>query len=275
VNGGSTGTFLIKMSEVESWQKVPFLIWVLAAFGAGAIHAGCVALALQYMQPADEEALGAPAIEIGLELTTTQPEPTDLPPGPEVEASAASPAVVEQKAVIEPTDLPKAVPTETDDPERLVAPTDPQKPKDDELKTAIVQTAPSDPSVAAEATAAPSSETVPKSSRSVAPAQGTGDSAHRARVTWQKELVAHFDKHKRYPSDRSRQSAEVLVNFELDRTGHILSTSIVRGSGDPSFDEAALAMIRRSDPVPQPPPLVADEGLNFTLPVIFRVKGRN
>jgi outer membrane biosynthesis protein TonB len=39
------------------------------------------------------------------------------------------------------------------------------------------------------------------------------------------------------------------------------------------FDEAALAMIHRSDPVPPPPPLVADEGLSFTLPVIFRVKG--
>jgi periplasmic protein TonB len=37
----------------------------------------------------------------------------------------------------------------------------------------------------------------------------------------------------------------------------------------------ALAMMRRSDPVPQPPPLVADEGLSFTLPVIFRVEGRH
>ena len=46
-------------------------------------------------------------------------------------------------------------------------------------------------------------------------------------------------------------------------------------SYDAAFDEAALAMVRRSDPVPQPPPLVADEGLNFTLPVIFRVKGRS
>jgi hypothetical protein len=27
--------------------------------------------------------------------------------------------------------------------------------------------------------------------------------------------------------------------------------------------------------VPVPPPLVADEGLNFTLPVIFKVKGRS
>jgi len=50
--------------------------------------------------------------------------------------------------------------------------------------------------------------------------------------------------------------------------------SIVRGSGDTSFDNAALAMLQRSDPVPAPPALVADEGLSFTLPVVFRVKGR-
>jgi TonB family protein len=49
---------------------------------------------------------------------------------------------------------------------------------------------------------------------------------------------------------------------------------VVKGSGDPAFDAAALSMLKRSDPVPQPPPLVADEGLTFTLPVIFRVKGK-
>ena len=95
------------------------------------------------------------------------------------------------------------------------------------------------------------------------------------RATWQKELVAHLDKHKRYPAERVQKSAEILVSFVLDRLGHVLSTSIVKGSGDTAFDEAALAMVRRSDPVPQPPPLVADEGLNFTLPVIFRVKGKS
>jgi TonB family protein len=57
--------------------------------------------------------------------------------------------------------------------------------------------------------------------------------------------------------------------------GHVLSASIVKGSGDTAFDEAALAMVRKSDPVPMPPPLIADEGLSFTLPVIFRVKGRS
>jgi TonB family protein len=103
---------------------------------------------------------------------------------------------------------------------------------------------------------------------------GTGASTLRLRATWQKELIAHLDRHKRYPADRSQKSAEIVVSFVLDRMGHVLSTSIVKGSGDAAFDAAALAMVRRSDPVPQPPPAVADEGLNFTLPVIFKVKAR-
>jgi TonB family protein len=60
----------------------------------------------------------------------------------------------------------------------------------------------------------------------------------------------------------------------LDRLGHVVSATVVKGSGDPVFDKAALAMVHRSDPVPPPPPLVADEGLSFTLPVVFRVKGK-
>ena len=121
----------------------------------------------------------------------------------------------------------------------------------------------------------PSTEAIPEGPKSVAPAQGSGESAQRMRVTWQKELIAHLDRHKRYPAERSQKTAEILVSFVLDRLGHVLSTSIVKGSGDAAFDEAALAMVRRSDPVPMPPPLVADEGLNFTLPVVFRVKGKS
>ncbi len=95
------------------------------------------------------------------------------------------------------------------------------------------------------------------------------------RATWQKELIAHLDKHKRYPAERSQKSAEIQIRFTLDRTGRVLATNIEKSSGDTAFDEAALAMVRRSDPVPAPPPLIADEGLSFTLPVIFRIKGKS
>lgn len=251
-------------------------LWTFGAVCAVALHVGLVVFAVaSFQNDESDDDLGAPALEIGLELTSPKLEPTDLPPGPSSEASAASPAVSAQEAIVKPTDLPKAAATETDDPDRLVTENETQKPKDETPQVTAVQAAASQESVASEATAPPSLDKVPESDRSAAPAQGTGESRRRAKLTWQKELSAHFNRHKRYPEDRSQQAAEIVVSFLLDRTGHVLSTSIVRSSGDKAFDEAALAMLRRSDPVPAPPPLVADEGLSFTLPVNFRVKGRS
>ena len=264
------------MPDLDTEQKPSRRLWILAAVGALALHIGGAALAIAHLRSDDvDDSLGAPAIEIGLEMMSPHLEPTDLPPGPDADASVASPAVAEQKAEVKETELPKDVPTETEDPDRAVTPDDQKKPKEDDAKLAAVQTSASTESVAAEATATPSSEAIQQGPSSVAPAQGTGESAQRMRATWQKELIAHLDKHKRYPASRSQKSAEIVIGFALDRMGHVLSTSIVKGSGDAAFDEAALAMVRRSDPVPQPPPVVADEGLSFTLPVIFRIKGRS
>jgi protein TonB len=262
------------MSDLNTEQPSRRL-WILAAVGALALHIGGVALAVAHLRDDDaDDTLGAPAIEIGLEMESPHLEATDLPPGPDTDASIASPALPEQKAEVKETELPKEVPTETEDPDRVVTPNESKKPQEDDPKVAAVATSASTESVAAEATAMPSTEAVQEGPRSVAPAQGTGESAQRMRATWQKELIAHLDKHKRYPADRSQKTAEILVGFTLDRMGHVLSASIVKGSGDSAFDDAALAMVRKSDPVPMPPPLVADEGLNFTLPVIFRIKGR-
>jgi TonB family protein len=264
------------MPDFNTEQKPSRRLWIFAALGAVALHVGGGALAVAHLRSVEpDDTFGTPAIEIGLEMTSPHLEATDLPPGPDVEASVASPALAEQKAEVKETELPKDVPTESDDPDRVVTPNVANKPKEDDSKIAEVQTSASIESIAAEATATPSSEAIPEGTRSVAPAQGTGASAKRLRVTWQKELIAHLDRHKRYPSDRSQKSVEIVVSFVLDRMGHVLSTSIVKGSGDAAFDNAALAMVRRSDPVPQPPPAVADEGLNFTLPVIFKVKARS
>jgi protein TonB len=264
------------MPGFDTEQKPSRRLWMLAAVGAVALHVGGGALAVVHLRSDDlDDSLGAPAIEIGLEMMSPHLEASDLPPGPDTDASVASPALAEQKAELKETELPKDVPTEAEAPDRVVTPNDSNKPKQEDARIATVETSASTESVAAEATATPSTESIPQGERSVAPAQGTGESARRMRATWQKELVAHLDKHKRYPAERSQKSAEIVVSFALDRLGHVLSASIVKGSGDTAFDQAALAMVRRSDPVPPPPPLVADEGLSFTLPVIFRVKGKS
>jgi periplasmic protein TonB len=264
------------MSGPDTEQRPSRRLWILAGVGALALHIGGAALAVAHLRAVDlDDSLGAPAIEIGLEMMSPHLEATDLPPGPDTDAAIASPAIAEQKAELKETELPKDAPTEADDPDRVVTPNDSSKPREDNTRIAAVQTSASTESVAAEAAAIPSTEAIQEGPRSVAPAQGTGESARRMRTTWQKELIAHLDKHKRYPAERSQKSAEILVSFALDRMGHVLSADIIKGSGDAAFDQAALAMVRRSDPVPQPPPVVADEGLKFTLPVIFKVKGRS
>jgi len=259
------------MLDHDAPSRLSRTVWLTAALCAVAIHVACAALAFVAMDKDSDDELGAPAIEIGVELMSPRIDPVDLPVGPDTDASSPSPEVVEQKENVDPSNLPKAAATDTDDPDRVVSPTDSKTQKDTERAVAV-QAAPSEQSLATEATAMPSVNGAQPSTRSVAPSPGTGESAVRAKVTWEKELVAHFDKFKRYPADRSMQKAEVVVSFVLDRLGHVVSSRVVRGSGDASFDDAAIAMLQRSDPVPPPPPLVADQGLTFTLPVIFQVK---
>ena len=265
------------MSGLETEPKPSRRLWILAGAGALALHLGCGALAIAHLREAEpEELFGANAIEVGIELASLHREATDLPPGPDTDASVASPVLNEQKAELKETELPKDLPTEFDDPDRVVTPNELKKPKEEEEpKVAAVQTAASTELVAAEATATPSSEAIPEGPRSVAPAIGNGATARRERATWTAELSAHLDKHKRNPKLHKFKNTKVVVNVTFDRLGHVVATSIAESSGDPAYDEAALAMLKRSDPVPPPPPLVADEGLNFTLPVIFRVKGKS
>jgi protein TonB len=166
-------------------QGSPRRLWVLAAVAALALHAGGAALAIAHLQTDEtEDALGANAIEVGLELASVRREATDLPPGPDTDASTASPQLTEQKAEVKDTDLPQDKPTETDEADRVVTPNESKKPKEDDPKIAAVQTAASTESVAAEATATPSSEAVPEGPRSTAPALGSGETARRVRATF-------------------------------------------------------------------------------------------
>jgi periplasmic protein TonB len=250
-------------------------LWLVAAVIAISLHLAFAAFAfIRMQQEAESDDLGAPGIEIGLELMSPQTPPTELPPGPDSEASMASPAVAEQKAEVKEVDLPEETPVEAEDPDRLVTTEQTDKPKEDDPEIKKKETKASEESVAQEAMAAPSIQDAPEGQKSVTIDQGTGESRQRVRVTWQKELLAHLDKHKRYPSDRNQKAAQIVLSLNLDRMGRVVSTSVIKSSGDESFDTAALAMVQRASPVPPPPPLVADEGLSFSLPVVFRVSGK-
>jgi TonB family protein len=250
-------------------------IWLFAALVAVALHLGGGLLGFSHLTDSDaEDDAGTPGLVIGLELAAPRGEPTDLPVGPDSAASAPSTAQAEQKVVQKQSDLPKDTPQDVAEPDRLVAPVAPKEPEQRTLDKPLVQTTPSVEAAASEAAAMPTSETAPESDKSVTLAEGVREAVQRDRVEWGGRVHAHLRRYLRYPADRQQQVAEVQVSLTIDRTGHLLSSSIAKSSGDPSFDAAALSMLKRADPLPPPPARVADEGLTFTLPVGFH-KGRN
>jgi protein TonB len=252
-------------------QKPSRRLWIFAAVTALALHAGGAALAIAHLQSEVEadDAVGASAIEVGVELASANREEINLPPGPDTEASVASPQLADQEAEVKDTELPQDRPTDVDEADRAVTPNKSEKPKEDDPKLAAVQTQASPESAAQEATATPNLDGR-REDTAKAPKLGIGKSVELAKVAWEKKVVAHFKKFLMFPDGVKVKGAAVKLALEFDRMGHVVSVSVAEGSGLSAYDEAAMKMVRRADPVPKPPPLVADLGLTRTLPVTFK-----
>jgi protein TonB len=71
------------MSDFDTEPKPSRRLWIFAALGALVLHVGGGALAVAHLRTVEpDDTFGAPAIEIGLEMTSPHLEATDLPPGP-------------------------------------------------------------------------------------------------------------------------------------------------------------------------------------------------
>jgi protein TonB len=259
------------MSKLDSEQRPSRKLWIFAGLGALVLHIGGAALAVAHLRANDfDDSLGAQAIEIGLEMMSPHLEPTDLPPGPDTDASVASPAIAEQAAELKETELPKDIPSETNDPDRVVTPNDSSKPKEEDTKIAAVQASASLESEAAEATAKQTlDDLAPKADVAKAPNLGLGKDNQRLKAKWESKLSGYIKLHMRYPKVQKDKTAIVTVSLVLNRLGHVLSVGIFQSSGDPSFDEAAISTVRRSDPLPRPPSELRDEQFSYVLPMSF------
>jgi protein TonB len=261
------------MSELMHEQRPPWRLWTIAAIAAVSLHVAGAALALAHLDSEDgSDGLGASVADIGVELASPSAEDTELPPGPDADASVASPALAEQKAEIKPTDVPTEIPTESEEPDRVVTQNEQKKPTDDDPKVETVQTAASQESVAQEATARQHIEGAREANAAAAPNIGIGKDKQMLAAKWERQISAYFELHKRYPKTEKIRSAKVKVNLVLNRLGHVVSLAVAETSGDPMFDEAAMDMIRRSDPVPRPPAALTDDTFSYNLNVDFKDK---
>jgi periplasmic protein TonB len=257
------------MSERYIEQTPSRRLWILAALAALALHLGGAALAVAHLRTDEgDDGLAANGVEIAFEMASPKATDDNLPPGPDADASQATPQLAEQKAEVKETDLPKDRPTEAEDPDRVVTRSDSKKPEDDP-KVAAVETQASEETPDQLATARQTlDEKAPEAETAKAPNLGIGKDRQKLTANWGRKISAYFELHKRYPVNKSK-STNVKVSLVLNRRGNVVSVNVAESSGDAAFDEAAVSMIRRSDPVPPPPAGLTDDQFNFSLDVKF------
>lgn len=238
-------------------------LWRAAGLLALVLHGGGIVLAGRFALRTEAAGLGMAAPEIRLEWASPDRDPEALPPGP-----VATSVVAAEKSGDDAAKRHETESTKPTDPGQSPSREAMHRPDEDGTRVRATDEMSSQDPVAPEATSVPSSDTR-EAPRPAAPVLGTGDDAQRLRSTWEKQLLAHLARHKRYPREAAQQTGEVTLTFVLDRAGYIVRSTVLKGSGDAAIDQAALSMMQRSNPVPPPPPLVAEEGLSFTIPVLF------
>ena len=89
--------------------------------------------------------------------------------------------------------------------------------------------------------------------KALAPVLGLGKDILRITTDWNRKISAHLTAHKVNPEGKQPNNQKVKVSFAINRRGNVLSVDVVESSGDVAYDAAALSIVRKSDPIPQPP----------------------
>jgi protein TonB len=91
-------------------------------------------------------------------------------------------------------------------------------------------------------------------------------------MTWRNQIVTLLERNKRYPSDARARGEHGIARlaFSIDAAGHLIASRIVASSGSAALDQETLALVRRAQPFPPPPPELA--GAEMLIPVSFSIR---
>jgi protein TonB len=103
-------------------------------------------------------------------------------------------------------------------------------------------------------------------------AQTDGHNAQtNALEDWKQKIVIQLASKKEYPTGATGGGAAktAKIKFTFDRQGKLISRELVESTGNELLDAAALRMIERAAPFPEPPAEVKDDAFTFAVPVVF------
>jgi protein TonB len=256
------------LADLRRWTICGAII-VLAH---GAIAAGMV-------NWRDEIVPAEPAAAIVIEFAPVPVAPaapqTEIAPGPEQVMSEASPErMVEQIEEKQKTEEKVASrPIEEPPPEIKPAPNPDVALEPPHQEVASPQR--QEPRTPAPTTSAPQALPEQTAALPAAPMQGRlTPNTSNALPTWKTQILALLERNKRYPqaAQSRREQGTAQVFFSLDRQGRVIDSRIVRSSGTSALDDEALALLRRAQPFPRPPPELPGQRVDLTVPIRFNLR---
>lgn len=273
------------------------LRWTVAVIVVVAAHAAGAWLALIW-KPAMAAGEPPPAVMIELAPVAVAPEapPQDIAPGPQMTEAQpeltpdtperpeekpedqSEPKVAEVKPPVkEVPPLPAPQPQvevpklpERQEAEAALTPPPPQ-PKAEHKRPPkkVEKKKPIDPKKThAPHTTAPPTSQAQRANTAAAPSASNSDTPSASPASWRGALNAHLNRYKRFPAGTA-MGGIVQIAFTIDRSGNVLSSRLVRSSGDSALDQEAVSLPGRASPVPAPPPNVSGGSISLTVPVRF------
>ena len=187
------------------------------------------------------------------ETPVTEPRAATVPPRPKPKPSPPEPP----RAVAKPEPAPEPEPV----PEPIV----------ENVPSTAMQDRPSEPATPDSGGKAGARE-IASAGGSAADAAAAGGRP-AAKADYGAILLAWLERHKEYPrvAQKRRQQGVVLLHIVLDRDGRVIEAHIQESSGYHLLDDAALAMLKRAQPLPPIPDDIREERLRFVVPVQFFV----
>lgn len=256
--------------------------WIGIAVLVVGLHVGPAALAL-WKWPHDEavnEDIGTPMIvEFAALPSTPQSEAEEAVTGEPTESAPPTPEVEQKLSTLSETDLPTAIASPYRPPPDLEVAQEKtlkqeETEEDGQPTEAITPTPPTPPSAPATQAAEAAPPSVSEDTLVGSPQEGSAVENAKLQDAWNKAIMAHLGKHKRYPEQARvrRVEGEVTIRFVFDRSGKVLRAEVAKSSGSSLLDEEGIKLMSRASPLPSLPPHMRAEQTELVVPIKFRVK---
>lgn len=251
---------------------------------------------IESVAPAEVSAPDIPPVEAEMQppappVTEALPaeEPVEEPPlemseATEVEAVPVEEAIApEAVPALTPSEVVVAQPLEEQPAPKPVKPPPPKvaerkpapKPAPTPAPKPAPKPAPTPRRVTAERSPPPAAARQGQASSSRENTQGSAASADPNVLNrYAASLAAALRNRLRYPEQARSQgvSGIATVRFSMDRSGQIISATVVRSAGHPMLDSAALAAARPGSSLPAAPDALPQQQFTFSVPLRFSLR---